>query len=331
MQLRTILKNKRNRILILTTLIVLLGGLAAYQAFFESSVLTAAYIFKLPIDDVLINNSPLKGSETFLFIGHAYGSPFDEDGVPSRTLVSNIDTINELEPDLVVLLGDVAKTSDVSLWNELDENFLSQINSPIIITAGNHDLENRELYLDVFGQTYYYTTFDNNLIVILDSLIDECRIIGRQKRMLKEAIEYASITPEIDRVLIFTHRLVFISPTHPLARYENRMCLTSNFQGLVKNILSPVAQNKSVYIFSGDVGAFDGGGNLSPFYYQHLNENITAVAVGLGNGTNDKVILAQQDQTELTFQVISLTGEDTLPLEEYNEDYWLNKFGLLSP
>jgi hypothetical protein len=329
LRLKSLLREKRIGILVL--LILTLGGFAAYLQFFESSVLTADYRFRIPFDEALINDVRIQDSESILFIGHAYGSPFDEDGVPSRTLINNIDALNALEPNLVVLLGDVAKTSDVLLWNELDDNFLSQINSPIIIAPGNHDLEDRELYQDEFGQTYYYTTFANNLIVILDTIIDDCKIIGRQRKMLTEALQYAANLPEIERVLIFTHRLVFIAPSHPLARYENRMCFTTNFQGLVENILSPVAQHKPIYIFSGDVGAFGGGGNLSPFFYQHPNENITAIAVGLGNGMSDKVILANQFQSGLKFQVISLTSEEVLPLEEYNEDYWMNKYELLNP
>lgn len=331
MGLKTLLGQRRNRILILLLMIILLGGISAYIQFFESSVITANYRFRLSFDEAVFNGRPRDSLESILFIGHAYGSPFDAQGVPSQTLVENIELLNTLNPDLIVLLGDLARTSDKSLWKELDDNFLSQLNSPIIIAAGNHDLEDRELFQDVYGQSYYYSSFGSNLIVILDSIIDECRIIGRQKSMLAEAVQFASDNPEIERVLIFTHRLIFLSPSHPLARYENRPCLTSNFPRLQKDFFSPLGRNKPVYIFSGDVGAFGGGENLSPFYYQVEGENIFAIAVGLGNGIHDKVILADLSQTNLAFQVVSLTTEEILPLEDYDPDYWMAKYELFGP
>jgi len=309
----------------LITLIIGFSGLYLFLSF-QSTILTRNYIFELPLNEVVINAGSSNESNTILFIGHVYGDPKNHSVIPSRTLIESIDTINQIDPGLVILMGDMSFSAGVQPWQELSDNFLGRVNAPIINSPGNHDLAERRLYNETFGQTYYFSRYLDSQIIVLDSIIDSCSIKGRQKAMLKQALDSALSDSSIKRILIISHRLIYMIEPDPLAEYVNITCRDSNFEHLAADFLLPASAYKPIFIFSGDVGA-DKGGNLSPYFGQYPGDGLYTIAVGLGNAENDRIISVDFRDSIPKMEVISLAGAPTQPLEDFSTDFWLEQYG----
>ena len=126
----------------LITLIIGFSGLYLFLSF-QSTIMTRDYTFELPLDEVVINGGDSNGSNTILFIGHVYGDPTNHPIIPSQTLIESIDTINQIDPGLMILMGDLSYYAGVQPWQELSDNFLNQVTAPVINSPGNHDLAER--------------------------------------------------------------------------------------------------------------------------------------------------------------------------------------------
>ena len=71
---------------------------------------------------------------------------------------------------------------------------------------------------------------------------------------------------------------------------------------------------------AGDTGAYEG--NLSPFYEKHPNAPLYTIATGIGDTQQDSVLLVSLDSSDVSFEVISLTGKRFKALETYDSVYW---------
>jgi hypothetical protein len=304
------------------------GGAQTDPAFTESFLvrttnsITGDYLYPLSITDAAIHLPQVMAQgDKILIIGHVYGSSKGRDQpTPANTLIESVETLNERSPGLVMLLGDMAYIPNEGQLAALSENFLQKQTAPVMNAIGNHDAGNDiRGYQERFGQTYFYTTFNKSRVVVLDSIVAECHIVGRQKEMLEEAVSSALADPGIEHILIFTHRVIFLVQG-ALAERVNGPCQASNYSELENDLLLPASAQKPVYIFAGDVGAVNNGLNLSPFYDRQ--DNLFKIAVGLGGGRHDKVLVASTGQTLLSFEVVSLVGSQTMSLDTYSPEYW---------
>ena len=287
------------------------------------------YIFRVDLDDVSLNEAPLNIAKagTFsrlLVAGHIYGSPHAEDrnSIPAQTLIDALPLLGELQPDLFISLGDMVYVPSEQAFKKLDEAFLSQITFPLINAPGNHDLsEGRGLYESHFGQTFFYAKYLTSQVVILDTELANCYVVGRQKKMLREAIEVALHDEDIDYIFVFLHKLIFLDQSPSLRGETNGNCyFRTNYDDIREEILLPAALEKPVYLVAGDVGAF--GGNLSPFYAQDGENQFYTIAVGLGNAAEDALLQIDFYPEKPEFQLISLAEKEFLPLENYTPEYW---------
>jgi predicted MPP superfamily phosphohydrolase len=162
--------------LILIIQIVVLGMFALFMRF-QNDLDLIGYQFFLPLEKAQINSAESNETSLILFIGHVYGDPNQENSlIPSETLIESVGELNRLSPGLIILMGDLSEVAGNSQWEELEENFLSKVNAPVINAPGNHDFVDRNLYLERFGQAFYSTTYQNSQIIVLDSLLDICYI-----------------------------------------------------------------------------------------------------------------------------------------------------------
>ncbi|MDR2026343.1 MAG: metallophosphoesterase, partial [Prevotellaceae bacterium] len=82
--------------------------------------------------------------------------------------------VNELSPDLVLIAGDMVNTWEEKSVSAFKET-LSKIKSPVILTAGNHDLpdpvteENLKRYRETFGDDFVVRECKGRLIVSVNS------------------------------------------------------------------------------------------------------------------------------------------------------------------
>lgn len=287
------------------------------------------YLFEVEPSDLNLNDLVVVEKDTddalrFIISGHLYGSASNEGSItPSGTLIEAVDEINMRNPDLFFTLGDLAYLPSEQSFAELHENFLSKVDAPIFNAPGNHDFYNgREFYEEAFGQSFYYFNYAQTQIIILDTEVGQCAILGRQKEMLTQAIASALDDDGISTIFIFFHKVLFLNGEPQLMAQANDTCsYGTNYRELETELFIPAAQKKPLYLIAGDVGAFDG--NLSPFYYQYPDTDLYTLALGLGDSPND--LLLQIDilpSSEIELQLISIGGNELSKIETYTPAYW---------
>ena len=288
--------------------------------------ISANYELEIDPSSVSLNNIPLKenpDSNTIRLIvsGHFYGSPSNKGAItPASTLINAVSEINRLTPDLIFSLGDLTFEASDESYQELRQNFLNEINAPVLNAPGNHDVAyQRSLYESEFGQTFYYFTYAQNQIIVLDTEIANCYIAGKQKEMLAQAIESALNNDDIENIFIFLHKALFLDDATDLRSEVNSRCpYGTNYPELRNEIFLPAAKIKPVYIIAGDVGAR--GNNLSPFYEE--NAGLYTLAIGLGDTPNDALLQIDISSTAVNFQLIPIGGNQLAPFESYTREYW---------
>lgn len=125
---------------------------------------------------------------------------------------------------------------------------------------------------------------------MLDTVIIECYIDGRQKEMLADSMGKALQNEVVDHIYDFLHHPIFLHGKENLICCTNQWCkYGANFHAIYHELLLPASAEKPTYLLAGDVGAY-GGDNLTPFYYQFPESDMYAVAIGLGDSEKDGLI-----------------------------------------
>ena len=266
----------------------------------------------------------------FLVAGHIYGSHNDNASRPAATLLQNLTAIQQMDLNLIVLLGDSVKDSTPEDFQGLEENFLNQLSIPVFNAIGNHDIRNngRSIYEERFGPTYYSFRYGLAQMIVLDTELENCSIVGDQLDMLATTLHEASQDSSIAHIFVFMHKVIFFEQFPELLDSDNTQVkpnigsttCENNYSSLLENNFLPTAKLKPVYLIAGDAGAYDG--NFSPFYEKHSDAPLYTIATGIGDTLQDSVILVTIDRSDTTFQVMSLTGKTFKPLETYNLTYW---------
>ena len=97
---------------------------------------------------------------------------------------------------------------------------------------------------------------------------------------------------------------------------------SGNFLEYLNNYLIPLSETIPVYIYAGDVGAFEGG-NLSPFYKKAQGKDVFFLGTGLGNNSNDSILIVEaNDSGEISIYPFSLNGKKMNTIDTYNLEYW---------
>lgn len=287
--------------------------------------LTENYTLEVAPLAVSLNHiSPQHQTNTtrIIAVGHPYGSHDKSNTIPAGTLINAIEEINELDPDLFFTLGDLVQDPTEQSFEKLYQNFLNQLNAPVFNAPGNHDFGNgRTFYEDEFGQTFYFFTYDQSQIIVLDTEITNCFIVGKQKEMLELAILKALENNDIQYVFVFFHKVLFLDAENELRASVNGPCrVGNNYPVLRDEIFLPAAQEKNIYLIAGDVGAFDS--NLSPFYAKYPDAKLYTLAVGIGDTENDALLQIDINAEKVEFSIISIGGKEFAPFESYTPEYW---------
>ncbi len=266
------------------------------------------------INEFALNGKPLSESleEEYLILvaGHIYGSHKSSEPHPAQSFMDKLSYFSDLNPRFMVLLGDIVPHSSSSNFQDLEDSLLFDQPYPILNAVGNHDVENRQLYADRYGPTYYYFPYQSAYFIILDTELDNCRIKGDQLEMLESALNNAVNNPQITQIFIFTHKVIFFNQglfqrltsnqsNLPNDRYS---CLFSNnYSRLLTDLFLPAAKSKPVYLIAGDVGAW--GGNFTPYHTRYKGSDFHILTTGLGDTPQDLVLVLsiKGDQTEIKY------------------------------
>ena len=200
--------------------------------------------------------------------------------------------------------GDIVATGADSLdWIEVD-NDVDSLGIPVYYTVGNHDMEDRPLYENRYGITYYSFTYNGDLFIVLDPNLAGWGIEGAQKDFLINTLN--NYNKPKGSCFILCHQLMW----KHIGRNKYPNVLPNSFVGIEKNNnfwieIEPLLRsyNLNFNLIAGDVGA----SSLSSDFMFDCYDNITYVASGMGdvNGENYlKVNIHSNDS--ISFNLICL-------------------------
>ncbi|MBI9050605.1 MAG: metallophosphoesterase [Anaerolineaceae bacterium] len=272
---------------------------------------------EIPLQD---NRNPL----SFFVAGHVYGNINKDEFHPSMSLVTNVQRINELNPDMVVLLGDMVMKSTNREFLNVEDNLLGYFTMPVFNVVGNHDVLDRKIYENRYGKTVYSFIFKNYLFLFLDSNQKICKLTEEQYQFISDEISAAESQDSIEGIHLFVHHVLFMdydAESKEKIFSPNSDCGDTNaFTTFIDEVLVPLSKQVPIYIYSGDVGANQS--RLSPYYETIPGESIYMFATGLGNSEDDSALYVHEEEDQLIVSAYSLKGKEMLPIERYDFSYW---------
>jgi hypothetical protein len=275
---------------------------------------------ELPLE---VDHDPL----SFLVAGHVYGSHDENELHPALNLLTNVQLINKMDLDMVLILGDMVPDSTEEEFNNFEYYFLSYLDVPVFNAVGNHDVAYRDVYLRRYGETVYSFSHKDHLFIFLDTTIEYCSITSDQYEYISAVVEIARSNPATKGIHLLLHHVLFLDQntlTNEKKSMPNETCPpSSDFDVYVSDFLAPVSAHIPVYLYSGDVGAWDG--NLSPYYEKILGTNITRIATGLGQHESDSVVIAREINGVLIYETLKLSDAKIYSIENYDYQYWVNQ------
>ena len=265
---------------------------------------------------------------SFLVGGHLYGSQ-KQSYYPANTLTSNIAEINGSSASFFVGLGDVIRETDtnqIAFFRELLTNNLSM---PFYNAVGNHDVQNRKLYSEFFGETYFYFEHKNDLFVFLDTELDSARISGAQLIFLKKVLHNFTHNNSDGNVFVFMHKLIWNElPEFGILKDHTNQAYSwldsSYYSTQLQPLFAETAKNNPVFIFSGDIGT-----KISHTLFYHFDDRsrISYIANGLGDTDEDALIQVKvSEKGRVSFSTVPLSTEMSGDLEDYGVEFWERKF-----
>lgn len=250
-------------------------------------------------------------SYSFFVAGHTYGSPVENPGglhPPFVNCFSELVKDNSLK--MGFFTGDIVQKSTVENWKlvQRDLEELNDLNLQFI--AGNHDLRGNDIFRTHFSNPYSFFEYRHDAFILLDGNIDHWNIAGDQLIFLEKTL--SELGDEVNNIFIFTHQLIFaemlgITPNS----WEGKADILT-FESDVMPLLK--ATGRSVYLFSGDVGAMSWG---KAFSYEKVN-NVTFLASGMGGGNGDNFLMVNvlEDQS-VKIEIVPLDDKTWGEISEY--------------
>lgn len=245
---------------------------------------------------------------SFFIAGHTYGNTKNPNiglFLPFKQKFAYIKSRPEIK--FGVLLGDIVRPNPTEdNWNKVDAD-IDTLGLPVYFAVGNHDMENRELFEERYGDTYYSFKSGNDLFVVLDPNLDNWNISGEQLAFLKNVM--AEQENEIDHLFVFFHQILWWKENSLYTPYR-----PNSFAGKADSInywteLEPMfkAYSKPVFLFAGDFGAAYWSAD---FMYDNY-DNISMIASGMGeeSGDNFVVVNVMKDNT-IDYDLICLSDDE---------------------
>jgi hypothetical protein len=258
---------------------------------------------------------------SFIVSGHFHGSSTNQSGFPASTLLANIDTLNTLQPLFLMSLGDLFLDVNDTYIDHYQKSLFDKLKMPLFNSVGNHDLANGNRYEKMYGKSFFSFSCHGELFIILNTELNDGDIKGEQLELLKEKIASAA-TQSVQHIFIFTHRPVW-AEEHPGYSTLFKDNTRSQFGAPnYKKEIQPLIEHSTIPIYwiSGSLG--DGPAS---FFYDKDASGITFMQTAIRDLPRDAVLIVHVKAGNISFQGISLTGEQLQSIENYNVNYWTQK------
>ncbi len=233
------------------------------------------------------NFSPKK---TVILAGHTYGHPSDNNLGTYPKFIKEIKKRNYKQSDIIVLLGDLVRNSNLFNLNKVNNEFRETFNK-IYALPGNHDVElgasenlKRNLFISIFDELPKYFRINNTLFVLLDTTYLPGSITKKQLIFFDELIKREK---NLDNLFILTHHAIW---SHHVERKVisgagKKFFEKNNFLEL-KKITEGMNKETQVYFISGDAGISN---NMTQYFCENKN-NFYYLLIGMGNRNLDNYL-----------------------------------------
>ncbi len=276
-----------------------------------------------PFNQLKWENTDSIADYSFIVSGHFYGGSGNATHFPANTLLANLDWINNSGADALVCLGDLF----LDIQNDIDAyqtSFFNKLEIPLVNSVGNHDLSG-DIYQNNYGKTTFSFKIGNDIHIVLDTERDNGDIQDDQLSLLIEANKQAS-KGGVNNVFIYTHRTIWADAYSEMDGLfeDNTQSLTgTNYKADVLPLLSEIAKNANVHLFSGSLGHAP----ASFFYFKDKPNNVSIIATAIRALPRDAMLLVNVKNGEPNFELHSLTGETLQPLSHYDVPFWQKNVG----
>ena len=256
------------------------------------------------------------GHYRLVFSGHFHGASDNASGYPAATLLAGLELINGLGAHALVSTGDLFLNPDRDSAR-YRQAFFDRLHLPLFNAPGNHDKEGR-----AFGSVAYPQRVElgKDVLLLLDTERDNSDITGDQLIALER------LTGEVEaglhrRVFIVSHRPVWAEDDAvygPLFSGNTRSLTGCNYRRDVWPLLNRMATRSQVFWVSGSMA---GGAPASVFFQPHA-PNITFIQTAIRNELRDAVLVMDAWPDSLRWDLVSLTGQRTAPVESHDAAWW---------
>jgi len=227
-----------------------------------------------------------EASENILFVGHGYGSHFENDSMLDESLIKFSNNFSNLF-DYVVLGGDFIY--DCNDEKELDNLIAYTEKFETKLVIGNHDdCPNIISFVESsYGGLNYYKNFNNTLIFFLNTSLKN----NNEVENLFNYFEKVISKENPNKVIIFSHQVIF-SRSDFYLRVNSRKYYNYANAFYQKIYNSYYKKALKFYFVSGDIGAF----SYNPYAFEESDENFHLYASGIGNKKNHVGLLININQ-----------------------------------
>ncbi|MDW0203567.1 MAG: metallophosphoesterase, partial [Nitrososphaeraceae archaeon] len=128
---------------------------------------------------------------------------------------NTVDNIVNKNPELVLGLGDFSYEPTADCWLDIIQPIDKTIDNAMKIVIGNHEVEDLQNYMNHFGLTKQYYSFDFKNVHFIalgteEEYLDFSNDIAKEQlAFVKNDLEKASTNPDIDWIIPFFHRLMY--------------------------------------------------------------------------------------------------------------------------
>lgn len=247
--------------------------------------------------------------------GHFHGSSNNTSGFPAKTLLENLDRINNEEVEFIVSLGDLFLDSRNDISN-YETSFFSKLKHPLYNVVGNHDVSGNEYFknysISPDRKLYFAFKFKNEKYIFLDTEVNDGSIKDEQLEFLKQELDETSV---VKRIFIFSHRLPW-AEDHPLFKNlftdNTRSSTPGNFSQEILPLVEKISNSIPVFLVGGSMG-----NTPAPFFF-HKENNITYIATAIRDTPKDAFLKVTISNEQVQFSAFHLP----MPPEYYNLEYY---------
>ncbi len=271
------------------------------------------YGISLILGLVLISSCHVKQNTSkpyqFFVAGHVYGAPnFDAKGIypPFLSVIKEEIIADSLK--FGVFTGDIVEKSTPAKWKLVQED-LKELNCPIHFAPGNHDMGNRPLYKDLFGNADTAFSIHQDWFIVMDNTKFGWNPDSSQTALIEGVLNQLK---ENSRLFIFCHNVVW---------QDKITCAKSNSmagkgpENHFWDKVIPMIEEKSseTYWFAGDVGATADSKNVTYNTYQkqHL------ITSGMGNNILDGYLKVRVNQDSISINFVELQTGAVSSIEKF--------------